>query len=243
MLVKKDKKIFGAARIALLLGAPLLLTACLTDYNPAPMPTGYKYHGHLTKAQPGGEPILKKIEHMRVPQSVSAQEGDQASPGGAGCPACDQMASAAAPAAMPAGAVSVDEAGAAASDLVTRLVSGFGKPVEPVWLASPASPTGAEADLDAALRSAMTAQGFQAASAPGAATYTAVYKLQPLDMGDGSRSMVTLALKHYGKTVTEVSGIYSLGTAPAHAPDMPAPHEHSGSAMSDGEPMPIGPLN
>ena len=98
-------------------------------------------------------------------------------------------------------------------------------------------------NLDKALRTAMIRHGIDIAPAPGLGPFTLHYNAHGLEVGDGSRTMVTITLKDNGMTVTETSGIYALGGMAPSYPSVPEPHQHSGPAMSSGEPMPIGPLN
>lgn len=220
-------KLFNTARI-LLLGAPLFLAACHSDFGPFPMPSGYAHLDELYKAPPGPEPVLKKIDHQRVPQSIDNGPAETAVAMSAPAPV---------DVAMPLGVW--DDA---ASDLIARMVETFGKPAEPVYIQSAATMSGAEMNLDKALRAAMMNSGIKIAPAPGMGPFTLDYAISGLDVGDGTRSMITITLKDSGTKVNETTGIYTVGTAPVMQP-MPAPHQTTGPAMSSGEPMPIGPAN
>ena len=116
----QNKKISNMIRV-LLLGLPLFLTACHSDLGPFPMPSGYAHHGKEYKAQDGPEPVLKKIQHMRVAQSTN-QTSDAVS--------ADMVMNTDAVMVVPVGAGWDD----AARDLVMRMIDNFGKPVEPVYV-------------------------------------------------------------------------------------------------------------
>lgn len=229
----------------LLLGAPLMLAACHSDYGPFPMPSGYMHHDKEHKAPPGPEPVLKNIEHMKVPHSVDdphahphdhdhhakhkAMMGDHHEP--------VQMA-----ATMEMGAgMEVDSSwNMAAHDLVGRLVDGFGQPTEPVYVRPADAASAAEMNLEKALRGALTQRGFNVAPAPGMGPYTLHYAASHLGVGDGTRMMITVSITGSEGALAEESGIYALGE-PSVMHQIPAPHEHSGPAMSSGEPVPISP--
>ncbi len=231
---------------ALLLGAPLFLTACHSHFGPYPMPSGYTYHERQHKAPPGPEPVLKKIEHMEPARSVDGHHHKD-------CPeTCPEMynghhhmSSHGGMHATPAATVTIGEPlmasgpwDNAAQDLVRRLVNGFGTPVEPVFIRPADMGSASEIAMERALRGAMTQSGFTLAPAPGMGPYTLHYAATPLQVGDGSRMMVTITLAGDNGAVAEESGIYAVGSPRVMAPP-PAPHEHGGPAMA--EPLLLAP--
>src|SRR5690554_1255191 len=112
----RNKKFIHTARV-FLLGAPLMLAACHSDFGPYPMPTGYHYHDRLPPTPPGPEPVMKKIKHMRTPESIDRMAGTKCSPCAAPAPSAAPMADPPAPVA----AISAGEWDFAANDLVRRL--------------------------------------------------------------------------------------------------------------------------
>ena len=239
-MVARNKDFFHTARI-LLLGAPLFLTACHSDFGPYPMPSGYTYLDRAYKAPPGPEPVFKKLDHSTAPQSVK--------PGAENCPPETAMSTKAnmtndmAPPPAPGAVSSEGEWGYAASDLIRRLVDGFGQPTEAIYL-TPGQGTAAEMNIEKALRSEMAARGFNVATAPGMGPYTLDYHVQKLGIGDGSRSMVTITLNNKGEKVTEESGIYTLGGVAMAAPPqamMAPPDYHESEGGSPGAPVPLSP--
>ncbi len=235
-MLSQNRKIINSVRI-LLLGAPLFLAACHSDFGPYPMPSGYTHHDQLYKAPPGPEPVLKHIEHGHIPQSTKP-----------GCAPCGPSAQGSMPAEMIMAAPPGDAFTYAASDLIARLVADFGQPAEGVWL-QPAGLSPLERDLENALRGAMMAKGFNVAAGPGMGPYTMTYAASPLGVGDGSRMMVTVTLSAAADgAVHEVSGIYALAASAMAVPapmvmQEPAMHDPSLAVPPPGEPMPIGPLN
>lgn len=235
MLAQNNK--FKTSVRVLLLGAPLFLAACHSDFGPFPMPSGYTHHDKLYKAPPGPEPVLKKIEHSHIAPAEDEVKTE--------CAPCGPMAQADMIVAVPASG----DFDHAAQDLITRLVNDFGRPAEPVYL-RPASPDGMEMSLEKALRTAMADKGFTIAPAPGLGPFTLNYAISALGMGDGSRTMVTVSLTGADGVIQEVSGIYALG-APAPMPEPVVINEADDmepatvpvTVVAPGEPMPIGPLN
>lgn len=228
MVASQNKGFLNIVRV-LLLGAPLMLAACHTDMGPYPMPTGYKYHGQTYKSPPGPEPVWKRIEHMNDPAPAPKKEK---------CGECMDAAShsAAAPMMMDPGAPVGGSYSMAAHDLITRLVDGFGQPVDPVYLHPAQSSGSVEMNLERALRDAMMQRGFNLAPRAGAGPFTLHYAVSGLNVGDAGRQMVTVTLMGPEGTLAEESGIYALDGAAA----MPAPYVEVAPDMSGG-PMPITP--
>lgn len=232
VMLSQNKKVISSVRV-LLLGAPLFLAACHSDFGPYPMPSGYIHHDKLYKAPPGPEPVLKKIEHGHIEPAAK--------------PGCEPCAMPQAQA-EPVMAVAPDEAYShAAHDLMTRLVNDFGQPAEPVYL-RPATDAPHEMHLEKALRAAMAEKGMTVAPAPGLGPFTLNYNVSSLSVGDGSRTMVAVTLTDTNGVVQEVSGIYSLGMPVAAAPAPivlmeEEPVSEPAVIVAPGEPMPIGPLN
>ncbi len=231
-MISKKKNFLNIVRL-ILLSAPLFLTACHSDFGPFPMPSGYAHHNKEHKAAPGPEPVLKKIEHkietMHIPQSIETTNTNTK----------DNMMMATTqapipvniPAPMPPANSSWDHA---VHDLLTRLVDGFGQPVEPVYI-NPANPVSqTEMNLEKALRLTMMQKNFNVAPAPGMGPFTMRYTASNLvGIGDGSRMIVTLSLMAKDKKMAEESGIYELGHVVVSTQPMPQPHEHSGPAMAE----------
>ena len=229
-MLARNKKFSHIARV-LMLGAPLFLAACHSDWGPHPMPSGYTHHDKLIKAPPGPEPVLKKIEHGHIPP---ANDGK--------CSPCTSMPQATADTGMLVVASAPGVYSDAAHDLITRLAAEFGQPAEPVWL-RPAAGSPADMNLEGALRAAMAEKGFPMASGPGQGPFTLDYAARPLEVGDGNRMMVTITLATVAGAAQEVSGIYTLGDGVAAAPAPVVTGETIVEPVSSGEPMPIGPLN
>lgn len=198
-MVAHQKYFFNTARV-FLLGAPLILAACTSDFGPYPMPTGYTYHGDVYKAPPGPEPVLKRIEHANDAPQPPVQVD-------AGMPAQDVYV---------ASPIVVQSAPGeawdnAARELVTRMTGSFGMPTEAVYLRAADMASPAEVNLEQALRGVMTQSGFQMAAGPGSGPYTLHYAVSPLSgVSDGSRMMVTITLMGRDGAVAEESGIYTL---------------------------------
>lgn len=234
-MLLQNKHLMNSVRVLILGTAPLFLAACHSDLGPFPMPTGYAHHDKAYQAPPGPEPVLKKIEYMRVPQSVPSENCEP------------ETAVIVPPKMMPPVAVVPVDGGAwagAADELVARLISGFGRMAEPVYIL-PAPVMGpAEIGFEGALRGALVSQNLPMADAPGMGPYTLRYAISPLPVGEDGRAMVTLTLAGPSGVLQEVSGIYSPGIVVMPAPvvvDM-APDGEPGPA-APSEPMPIGPLN
>ncbi|MBU0859935.1 MAG: hypothetical protein KJ667_08350, partial [Alphaproteobacteria bacterium] len=199
---------------AAMLAAPSVIAACSADLGPGPMPTGYAHHKEMYKAQPGPRPVLMK-DHMLANQEKEVRAYH---PNGGGAMGGHDMG-------MP-----MMHTGSswdmAATDLVSRLVNELGKPMETVYVVPGNYP-----DLEQALRNAMTGRGIAVHTAPGDGPFTMQYAVQPVT----DSSMVSITLMSVGSAVKEVSGIYSIGTAPAvmAAPAMP---------VETSAPMPIMPM-
>lgn len=230
------KELIHTARI-LLLGAPLMLGACTSDFGPYPMPTGYHYHDRIPPTPPGPEPVRKKIEHMRTAQSVD-KNGQPCAP----C-AAEPVAMSSVPSGMespaitaaPVAGVSVAPAGnwnLAAADLTHRLATQFGIISEPVFINPASLDSPHELGLERALRAAMMTQGYKIAQTPGQSPFRLDYTVSGPETG--SRTMVRISLKSGENTVSEQSGLYEVGAAAA-------PRFDGSAEVPDGVPLLITP--
>lgn len=241
-MVFRKNRFFNTVRMVLV-GAPLVLTACHSDLGPFPMPTGYKYHDERYKAPPGPEPVFKKIKHD-LQEEFSEEAADDKTECVKVCHDDEAaLKEAPAPAMMPAmapppvAAVREGEWDYAGNDLAMRLIDSFGRPTEPVYIRPAAM--AADMELEKALRHALLDRGFNIAPAPGMGPFVLDYAHHSLSVGEGNRHMINVVLTSRGESVAEVSGIYEIG-APVPFQPMPEPHEFGGpAAMDSGQPVPL----
>jgi len=231
-----NKNSFKALRI-ILLAIPFFLTACHSDMGPFPMPSGYAHHDKQYKAAPGPEPIFKKIEHMKMPQSIPSTHTDRQAP----VAITQEPFTTTEP--MSVTASDNSDWDYAANDLIRRLIDGFGQPTEPVYLQRADNASEKDMNIEQALHRTMTSHGINITPAPGLAAFTLDYEAHALEIGDGSRIMISVALTRKGTQLAGESGIYSLGDTPPKIPAMVAPHEYGGSNMSSNAPLPLMPIN
>ncbi len=245
-----NKEFIKTARV-LLLGAPLILAACTSDFGPNPLPTGYYYHNETYKTPPGPEPIFSKPKHAHDDHALEdcpdphakahvqtdAQADAQAvivTP-----PADTYIAAQPAPVEMAAPVSASPALSVAASDLVQRLINQFGRPVEPVYV-TPSTGTAQEIAFEKSLRKALQREGFNLAKTPGKGPYTLNYTIGQSGSA-GDRSLVKIMLVGQEGVVSEHSGLFSLGQPAPLMTMSEMPAEPSAVPASQGAPLPISP--
>lgn len=218
-----------AGNIALVLATFVFLTGCTSDHGPWPMPTGYTYHNDKYKAPPGPEPVFKKwkIEH------------NLADAPGAAAPSMDThfedqtiIVDSSAVAASPAPVGNDPRLWQKAADELTgRLLAGFGKPNEAIYIVPS---NGSEENLifAAALRTSLQQQGVTVTQVLGGGPFALHTAIAPVD-SNGGRHLLTVALHNGPRKVAEESGLYNV-TGAYNAPVMPAP-------VSDNVPVVLSP--
>lgn len=183
---------------------PVLLTACAGSIEPGPMPTGYKYHNTTYKAPAGAEPAF--WERKGQPSAETTELAP--------------MASGAENSAAPAGHMMAEPTEAqawlpAARELVSRIKSRLGQPMEPTFFEGLNGKT--IPGFEAALKMATAEQGWPAAVSRGSGPFHMAYSAMASDMGDSGRMMLTVRLTvSAGNFVIEESGLYAI-TQGSHA--------------------------
>lgn len=177
--------------------APFLLTACAGTIEPGPMPTGYKYHNGTYKSADGAEPGFweKGSRHAQseelAPANSGHNDGIESQTMGLGAEAMAWLP--------------------ASRELVTRIKSRLGYPVEPTFF------EGMDGKFipgfEAALKSATSEQGWPAAATRGSGPFHLAYSATPADPANPSRLLLTVRLTVSANNfVIEESGVYTIGT-------------------------------
>lgn len=120
-----------------------------------------------------------------------------------------------APVSAPAAMLSDPQWRKAADDLVTRLVAGFGRPAEGVWLApDEGTPPDASSPFMQALNAALPAQKINVVPALGQSPFTLRYGASAINAASG-QMMLTITLMSGQTRVAAESGLYTVsGAAP-----------------------------
>lgn len=191
-----SKPFRSSAVRAALLGVPLLLAACGTNFGPGPMPAGYTYQGDVHKAAPGPRP--HKYERNRATQEQDVQAYHPNAVTGGGAAAHDGGYGAMG---YGAGHAVSTTWTLAATDLIDRLLIELGKPMETVYVIPGSFP-----QLEQALRDAMTGRGISVSQRQGDGPFTMQYLVSPIP----NSTDVSITLLSVGSAVKEVRGVYTI---------------------------------
>lgn len=235
-----DHKTFRAVARLFLFAAPLAVTACASNFGPTAMPTGYKYQVNQYRTSAGE---ITPHEYPGMNGSAAPQASMQPMAGNAMAPAADTTS--AVPPAAPVMATPIDASAsmapadtapvaaavevtpqwrAAASELLSRLESGFGRLKDPVFLREAAPGQQGAAEFRQALTDALTASKYKIA-----ADEKAPFQMEYGVENKGPASQLSLAVFGQGRQLAEQTGLFNMsaeGPVAAAAPmPVPAPSE------------------
>ncbi len=206
-----DQKTLRAVARLFLFAAPLAITACASNFGPTAMPTGYKYQVNQYRTS-AGEVTVHEYPGQNGPAAAPANMQPMA--GNAAVPAADPVS--VMPPAAPVMATPIDASAnfapantvppiaavevtpqwrSAASELLSKIESGFGRLKDPVFLREAAPGQQGAAEFRQALTDALTASKYKIA-----ADEKAPFQMEYGIENQGASSQLSLAV--FGQVVS-----------------------------------------